>query len=69
MQKAHNDIMASTEKHLVALSRNYTGPFHAQKTGITRTYAVKDATGVTVTSTGTYNSAARKAAIMNGAGQ
>ena len=59
--------MTNTEKHLVALSRNFTGPFHAEKTGITRMYAVRDANGNGVTYTGTYPSAARKAAIMNGA--
>jgi hypothetical protein len=59
--------MTNTEKHLVALSRNFTGPFHAQKSGIGGIVCVKDANGKTVTTTGTYPSAQRKAAVMNGA--
>ncbi len=40
--------------------------YRAQKTGITRTYVVRDTyTNKIVDTTGTYNSAARRAAKLN----
>lgn len=59
--------MTNTEKHLVALSRNFTGPFHAQKSTLNGIVLVKDANGKTVTTTGTFPAAQRKAAVMNAA--
>lgn len=42
------------------------GRFYAEKTGITRTYAVRDrTTGRIVDTTGTFNSAVRHASKMN----
>lgn len=56
----------STRKYLIEAHRKSGERFFAMKTGITRLYVVVDCeTGETVTSTGTFNSAQRRADALN----